>query len=330
MSGEGGRSDGVNARERVWLASYPKSGNTWLRMLIGALSLTDGEALDINRSAEKGGSASARAVFDYWTLIESALLPFDEVDRLRPRIYAQLGEVAWGDDGGDGGGDEGDGDTTHGQVRFAKVHDAYAQTSAGEPLLGGLSGAKGAILIVRDPRDVAPSLANHNRSTVDEAIDIMGDAKRAFSGRSDRQSMQLRQRLAGWSGHAASWLEQEDIPVHLIRYEDLKRDTAGELSAAMDFAGRPIRPDEAERAASLTAFSALQAQERATGFVEAPALVTSFFRRGEVGGWRDELSPAQVRRIEADHGAMMEHLGYPMAADLTERPRLAVSGGARS
>ena len=48
-------------------------------------------------------------------------------------------------------------------VRFVKVHDAYTLTPKGEPLLAGRRGADGAIVIVRDPRDVAPSLANHNR-----------------------------------------------------------------------------------------------------------------------------------------------------------------------
>ena len=51
-------------------------------------------------------------------------------------------------------------------VRFAKVHDAYTFTPAGEPLLAGARGAQGAIVIVRDPRDVAPSLANHMSAPV--------------------------------------------------------------------------------------------------------------------------------------------------------------------
>ena len=69
----------------VWLASYPKSGNTWLRMLIGCLSLKDGEQVDINKSLERGGIASARGPFDHLTLIDSALLTHDEIDALRDR-----------------------------------------------------------------------------------------------------------------------------------------------------------------------------------------------------------------------------------------------------
>ena len=66
-------------------------------------------------------------------------------------------------------------------VRFVKAHDAYTLTPTGEPLLAGARGADAAIVIVRDPRDVAPSLANHNGTGIDEAIAFMNDdAGRAF------------------------------------------------------------------------------------------------------------------------------------------------------
>jgi aryl sulfotransferase len=300
--------------ERVWLASYPKSGNTWMRLLIGCLSLKDGETVDINRIPEGSAIASARGPFDHLTLIDSGLLTLDEIDRLRPRIYEELAR----------GVEEETQDEAPAQhaVRFAKVHDAYTTTSPGEPLLAGASGAKGAIVIVRDPRSVAPSLANHLPSTIDEAIDFMNDSDRMFAAKTDRQHRQLRQKLLGWSGHVASWLDQRDIPVHLVRYEDLTRDTAGTLLAAMRFAGLPVTPQEAARAASLAAFANLQAQERATGFGEflgAKRDGTLFFRRGEADAWRDELTADQVARIESAHETMMARLGYEVSSE----PRMA-------
>jgi hypothetical protein len=42
-----------------------------------------------------------------------------------------------------------------------------------------------------------------------------------------RRGIQLRQKLGGWSGHTASWLDQTDLPVYLIRYEDLCNNAAG-------------------------------------------------------------------------------------------------------
>ncbi|HEY0301195.1 MAG TPA: sulfotransferase domain-containing protein [Rhizomicrobium sp.] len=297
---------------RIWLASYPKSGNTWLRMLISCLSWPRDKAFDINAAALRGGLASARAPFDDLLLIDSGLLTLDEVDCLRPRLYEELMRPGIFEDAEDD-------DRIAGQpVSFVKVHDAYTLTPLGEPLLAGAGGAQGAILIVRDPRDVASSLAHHSASTIDAAIDFMNDAAAGFNRSDMRQRKQFRQLLPGWSGHLASWLDQRDIPVHLLRYEDMKRDTAGTLVGAMAFAGWTVTREAADRAVALAAFADLQAQERATGFtewVDSAASGRLFFRRGEAGAWTRELTQRQVARIEAAHGPAMARLGYTLSTD---------------
>jgi aryl sulfotransferase len=171
------------------------------------------------------------------------------------------------------------------------------------------------ILIVRDPRDVAPSLANHNNDSIDQAIAFMNDNAAGFCVKTTRQHSQYRQKLPGWSGHVASWLDQSDIPLHLIRYEDMQADTAGTFRRALDFAARPASDEDIRRAVGCADFAELRRQERQTGFREAPRphLGGQFFRRGEVGGWRDELSAEQVARIEAAHAPMMRRLGYEAA-----------------
>jgi hypothetical protein len=291
----------------IWLASYPKSGNTWFRMLVANLSAKDGQPVDINDLPERGGIASARSPFDHLLLIDSGLLTHEECDALRPRVYEEL---ARGEQD-----DEYDHVEETGTVRFVKAHDAYTFTAKGKPLLGGDRGANGAIVIVRDPRGVAPSLANHMNSSVDAAIDFMNNAGATFCGRGDRQQNQLRQQLPGWSGHAASWLDQKDIPVHLVRYEDMAADTTGVLARALAFAGRAASAEEIARAVAYADFAQLQGQERERGFREAPRSRPdgNFFRRGDAGGWRSELTAEQVSRIENAHGAMMQRLGYELS-----------------
>ena len=291
----------------IWLASYPKSGNTWLRMLIANLSAKDDKPVDINDLPERGGIASARGSFDHLLLIDSGLLTHDEIDCLRPRVYEELANGAQDD--------EYDKPEDAPPVRFVKAHDAYTLTPKGEPLLAGARGADGAIAIVRDPRDVAPSLAGHNYSSIDEAIAFMVDKNAAFCVKPGRLHNQLRQQLPGWSGHVASWLDQKDIPVHLVRYEDLQTDTARTLRAALAFAVRPASEDEIRRAVAFADFAQLQEQEREKGFREAPRPFAGgkFFRRGAMGAWRDELSEEQVARIEAAHAAMMRRLGYELS-----------------
>jgi len=293
----------------IWLASYPKSGNTWFRMLIANLSATD-RPVDINDLPERGGIASTRSSFDHLTLIDSGILSHDEIDRLRPHVYEELKRGA--------ADDEYDEQEKAPPVRFVKCHDAYTYTD-GAALLGGAKGADGAILIVRDPRDVAPSLANHNHSTVDAAIDFMSNGAAAFCGRTDRQQNQLRQQLRGWSGHADSWLSQPDLPHHLVRYEDLKADTAGALRSALAFAGRAASDEDVARAVAFADFSELKRQEREAGFREAPPRIPNgFFRRGEAGAWRDELTAEQIERIERAHAPMMRRLGYRPSSETLE------------
>jgi len=290
----------------IWLASYPKSGNTWFRMLVANLSAKDGKPVDINDLPERGGIASARGPFDYLLLIDSGLLVHDEIDCLRPRVYEELAQ--------DAQDDEYDKPQDEPPVRFVKVHDAYTLTPNGEPLLAGARGADGAIVIARDPRDVAPSLANHNRTSIDEAIAFMNDPSAAFCKRLDRQHNQFRQQLPGWSGYMLSWLEQTDIPVHLIRYEDMHADTIGTFRRALEFAGRAASEEEIRQAVAFASFSELKKQETERGFREAPKPSGGqFFRRGVDGAWRDELSREQVARIEKDHEAMMRRLGYELA-----------------
>jgi aryl sulfotransferase len=292
----------------VWLASYPKSGNTWFRMLLANLSVKNGKPVDINDLPPWGGIASARRSFDDLLLIESGLLTHDEADCLRPRLYEEMVRDAEQDEA----------DTTQQppQVRFVKAHDAYLATPKGEPLLAGERCANGAIVIVRDPRDVVPSMANHHHSSIDDAIAFMNNTESVYCGKTQRQQDQLRQKLLDWSGNITSWLDQTDIPVHLIRYEDMLADTCGTLRRAIDFAGYPASDDDIQRAVDYAAFTELRRQEKEKGFAEASNWKDDrlFFRRGEAGAWRNELTAEQVARIEGAHAPMMRRLDYELAS----------------
>lgn len=292
---------------RVWLASYPKSGSTWFRMLIASLSATEDRPLDINGLAEPQPVIGLREIVDDATLIDTSLLTHDEADDLRSCVYADALPLY------DGPGP---------LPRFYKVHDAYLRTPAGGPLLG-CGTADAAILIVRDPRDVAVSLAAHFGWSVDRAIAFMSADDAAIQGAAHDRHRQFRQRLLSWSGHAASWLDQDDLPIHVVRYESLQADTAGAFREALAFADRALGRAEAERAAARASFANLQAQERERGFSEGTQH-GAFFRQGRSGGWRESLTPAQAGRIEEDHRGLMGRLGY---AALQSQPPVASGPG---
>lgn len=295
-----------------WLASYPKSGNTWFRLVVANLHGPQDTPADINNLPERGGIASARQPFDNILLVESGLLTHDEVDRMRPMLHRFMAQEDDSDFADPLQAREEE-DRLDGKVGLVKVHDSYTLTDRGEPVMGGAAAAGGAIVIVRDPRDVAPSLANHSARDIDRAIADMANPGFAFCAGPNAQPNQLRQQLQSWSAWHASWLDQRDIPVHLVRYEDMQADPVATIGAALAFAGRPASREALERAVDLARFDRLQAMEAEAGFREAPPGRT-FFRQGKAGGWQSELSADQVARIESDHADMMARLGYAAAS----------------
>jgi aryl sulfotransferase len=273
-----------------WIASYPKSGNTWLRLLIEALSHPGNACVSINAIASAQGHASNRARFDELVGVRAADLPRELVQQLRPQVYAAAARDARG-------------------PRYWKIHDAWCQVAPAVPLIPP-EVTRGVLYIVRNPLDVAVSLRGHLATTQDAAIDLMANTAATLA--SDRRSLpgQLPQYLRTWSAHAASWLHESNLPLHLVRYEDLKLRPLPTLRAVAEFLGLPSAAPALSAALSATAFDQLRAQEISEGFVERYRRAAVFFRRGETGAWREELSDSQARRLIADHGAMMQALGY--------------------
>lgn len=115
---------------------------------------------------------------------------------------------------------------------------------------------------------------------------------------------------ACWSGHVKSWHEQTDVPVHAVRYEDLRTNPEREFAAALAFVGCPTTMEEITRVVGRTGFAELQRQERENGFREHKSLTSFFFRSGRTGAWRKVLTVDQVGSIEAAHRPIMEKLGY--------------------
>jgi hypothetical protein len=274
----------------IWLASFPKSGNTWFRIFLANLTAGEGGPADINDLNERGGIASSRHEFEATTMLDSDLLSHDDIDRLRARVYETISMEPEAQ-------------------RWIKVHDAYTMTHDGDPLLGRNT-ARAAIYLVRDPRDVAISFSYHNSTNIDETIKFMNATDGALCAGRKSLSPQLRQKLTGWSGHVMSWLDQTDVPVHLVRYEDLIADPAACFGAALRFAGRAATAAEIERAIGFADLTELQRQEREKGFAERMSRTAPFFRSGSVGSWRESLTSEQVDAIERAHGAVMVRLGY--------------------
>ena len=272
----------------VWLASYPKSGNTWVRLFLTAYSHPERDELDIN-TIDVSLHAGNRDLFDRVIGLEASDLTLAEIDRYRPYVYRQLAvEVE--------------------EPIFIKVHDCWRRNADGASIFPPET-TTAAVYIVRDPRGVAPSYANHYNLSIDAAIAQMATADNSIAVPANRLRSQLHQPLGSWSQHVASWLDQPELPVLLVRYEDLHAAPEAQFARIVQAAGLPVDADRLAVALAQSRFDRLQAQEAATDFKERLMGAPRFFRRGQAESWREELTPAQIELIVADHGPVMARLG---------------------
>lgn len=273
----------------VWLASYPKSGNTWFRVFIANLLSGSQQPIDINL-LNNSPIASSRLSFDEATGLASSDLTREEIENLRPAVYRQLASEAQ-------------------ELFFQKIHDAWYITPSGEPLVpAGVS--KAVIYFIRNPLDVAVSFAHHSGTTTEKIIRHMADPSYAFCSKEDKLHNQLEQKLFTWSEHVTSWTKRSGLPVKVVRFEDMKKNTLGTFSEALDFIGIKRSKEEIEKAIRFSDFSELKKQENEKGFREKPPRADSFFRKGETGSWRDVLTAEQVQTIVVNHKNVMREYGY--------------------
>lgn len=291
-------------RRIVWIASWPKSGNTWTRLLLANVMAE--ETVSINQLP--GSVASSRQRFDDLMGMESALLSDDEIDALRPEAYRAHARQAAAEGV---------------PLLFYKAHDALHETPTGEPLFPA-DATVGAIYLLRNPLDVAVSLAFHSgHRNCAAAIRTLN----ARAGVVRARARHLRERRIDWSGHVASWMAAP-FPVLPVRYEDLLADTPGELARMVRFLGLGgvAQTAKLRRAARMADFRRLREQEEREGFREfhEHARGARFFRSGSVGDWRQRLTAAQVRDVVDAHHRMMSAMGYAVrpGADSSVAERL--------
>ena len=301
-----------------WLASYPKSGNTWMRILLTNYLRNADEPADIN-DLEGGPIASARGVFDEYVGIEASDLSQDEIEHYRPYVYEHQSrefEKA---------------KTKHPDLPppFLKIHDAYTYTAEGIPLISKKATA-GVIYLLRNPLDVAVSFAHHNNMPLDKMVKRMGDPNFAFVDKPDKLHNQLRQKLLTWSAHVTSWTEEPGLDVLIIRYEDLKANTQQEFSRVIRFAGLDDDPERIAKAVQFSDFKTLQKQEKEHGFREKMPKAKSFFRKGVVGSWQDSLSEDLVEKMLADHAEVMEKFNYSTMTAALKGAELHTKGEVRN
>ena len=268
----------------IWLASYPKSGNTWMRVFLHNLLRNPNEPAGIN-NLNQFCLGEDRAEF-YNSLDPRPLstLTSAEVMALRPKVHELLTK-AFPDS------------------VFVKTHNLLGEAE-GSPLVN-MECTAGVIYVVRNPLDVVISYGHHFGLGLDDAIEQLN-----FAGAgTPTTDLTARQFYGTWSMHVASWTQVPFPARHVVRYEDMIENPLETFRRVAGFLGLDPPPDRLERAISHSSFERLQTQENEKGFIER-SQYSRFFRSGRAGQWREDLSEDQVKQVVCDHREQMERFGY--------------------
>lgn len=276
----------------VWIASYPKSGNTWFRTVLANFLANAETPVDINNM--DGLVASDRRAADETLGVECSDLTFEEIDRYRPAIYRSIARQSPA-------------------TLYMKVHDAFSWNSHNEALFPA-DVTVAVIYLVRNPLDVAVSFARHTNRPIDEVITQMSQSSTTLAGRRDRLSLQLPQHLGSWSRHVKSWLEKPMTPVHLMRYEDAWTNPVEAFAGAFRSIGLEPETTRLQRAIEFSNIDNLRRQEAQGGFREKLLGAEPFFGKGGVR-WRETLNEKQIENVLREHRPVMSRLGYLTEAD---------------
>lgn len=271
----------------IWLASYPKSGNTWLRAFLANLVLDRKEPLPINdlRAFTFSDTRPRFYAAAAGQSLESLALNDAEVVALRPKVQALIAAERPHD-------------------HFVKTHSIFGKVG-GQPLFAPNLSA-GAVYVARNPLDVIPSYAAHFNLTLDQAILALESRKNC----SPTVGASIGYLMGRWCDHVESWLSNKQIPCVVLRYEDLAarpEETFGRLAKTLGISGDAER---LRRAIAFSSFEELSRQEQESDFSERPPHTGRFFRSGKVGEGADLLSAAQRERVTKVQGPMMRRLGY--------------------
>ena len=270
----------------VWLASFPKSGNTWLRLFIANYIMNAKEPFPINKAHLLTFGDMTGAPYEKLSGKPLAKLDDATVDALRPRVHRALA-------------------AQKADIMLVKTHQAMIQRGKNWTVTPDVT--KASIYVIRNPLDVAVSYAHHYGREPSEIIEALGSRWHKLPG--DKKSI-VTQYLGRWSDHVLSWVDDPVLAPLVLRYEDMKRDPHHEFAKAIRHLGLEVDEERLDRAVRFSSFDELSRQEKNSGFVERSKNADRFFRAGRVGDGLDCFSAEEVKRVIEDHRAVLTRFDY--------------------
>ena len=284
-----------DAESLLWLASYPRSGNTFTRILLANYFAADEEAYDINKLAAFIPSDTSWTIWENANAGVSASDSSETIWKTRAPVISRYRKMKASE-----------------ELPGLKTHTANVQ-------IFGVSGFDfrphdRIIYIVRHPLDLLLSIADFNGKDLDSALGEM--LTPGYGVRNDRiGGLEVR---GSWAEHVTSWVNSPPCPLFLLRYEELSTATEASLRAILSFLHVPIVEEKVRRAVAASHFHKLREQEEARSFVERPSITSSgrFFREGRSLQWLRKLNPEQAYRLADSCEKVMVPLGYAHPRDV--------------
>jgi len=269
----------------VWLASYPKSGNTWLRLFLANYLSGQAQPVPINKIDRF--STGDSVVNLYKSVIGANFDSGDDHASLlgREPVLRRLSE-----NGAD--------------VNLVKTHNRNGRVQQVRLIPPQLT--RRAIYILRNPLDMLVSYADHYGVDPTRAVREIADENNTVLP----STVTVRQFTGNWSKHVASWTGSTKFPVTVMRYEDILADPGKAFATVIRDIGAPVDQARVDAAIAAASFDEASKQEADQGFIERSPSSRRFFRSGRSGEGRAKLSPEIIDRVTTDHGDMMTKFGY--------------------
>ena len=272
----------------IWCASYPKSGNTWIRAIITSLIYSEDGIFNFNL-LKKVGQFPRRDHFK--ELVDD----FTDLNNLSKYWITAQEKI-----------------NSDGKLRIFKTHNGNYNFSEND--FTNKKNTLGVIYIVRDPRNIISSLSNHYQHDFKFSTDFLLNEKSFLSNKDPNYKTEenIITLLGSWKNHYNSWKITSNLL--LIRYEDLILDVKSQVNRLSNFLKKfayfYTNEIKINNIIETTSFELLKKKEENEGFEEAVNSKIKFFNSGPKSNWKNIVDEKLIHKIEKSFEKEMKELNY--------------------